>query len=176
MTVHHAIIELESHGRTASFINVTDEVRAIIAESGITNGLVAVTSPHTTCSVYYDEYAHDELDDGTDFLQADLNDALAQIVPDQDELPPAGHYRYPGEAHFRDVESWPDADAYLPGGDRTQLLNADAHIKASIMGSSQVFPLVQGRLGFGVTGYIFFTDWDRSRARKRKCHVTIIGE
>ncbi|WP_130864766.1 YjbQ family protein [Acidipropionibacterium timonense] len=176
MTVFHHTIELESHGGTPSFINVTSQVREAIARSHITNGIVAVMSPHTTCSIYYDEYAHDELPDGTDFLQADLNDTLARIAPDQTELPPAGAYRYPGEKHFQEVETWPDAAVYLPDGDRTQLLNADAHLKASVVGSSQVFPLIDGELGFGVTGYIFFTDWDRSRARKRTCRVTIIGD
>lgn len=176
MTVHHATLSLTSHGGSPSFIDITDEVRNAVAESGIKNGICAVMSPHTTCSVYYDEWAHDLMEDGTDFLQQDLNNVLGKIVPEQRDFPPAEGYNYPGEEHFVAVESWPTAKEYLPGGDRSQLLNADAHLKANLMGSSQVFPVIDGALGFGVTGYIFFADWDRARARGRACRVTVIGE
>ncbi|WP_341729603.1 YjbQ family protein [Brooklawnia sp.] len=176
MTVHHATLSLTSHGGAPSFINVTDQVRQVVTDSGITNGLCAVISPHTTCSVYYDEWVHDEFEDGTDYLQYDLNQVLTKIIPTQREFPPAEGYNYPGIKHFEEVETWPSAKEYLPGGDRSQLLNADAHLKSSVMGSSQVFPIIDGLLGFGVTGYIFFADWDRARARTRKCQVTIIGE
>ncbi len=176
MTVHNATIELRSHGGTPTFISVTDDVRQALADSGITNGLCTVMTPHTTCSIYYDEYAHDELADGTDFLQHDLNRTLATIAPDQHEFPPADGYSYPGIKHFEDVESWPNAADFLPGGDRSQLLNADAHIKSSIVGNSQSFQVADGKLNFGVTGYIFFVDWDRARPRKRTCLVTIVGE
>lgn len=176
MTVHKHTIDVQSHGGTPSFIDVTPQVREAIAASGVTSGIVVVMSPHTTCGVFFEEYVHDRLDDGTEFLQADLNDALSTMFPDQTELPPAGHYRYPGEAHFRDVESWPDADFWLPGGDRTQLLNADAHLKATLIGSSQTFEVEDGALALGVTGYIYFVDFDRSRSRQRRCRVVVMGD
>lgn len=176
MTVYHATIPVLSHGGTPSFVDVTEDVRAAVAASGIENGLCAVISAHTTCSVYFDEWAHDALDDGTDFLQNDLNRILTGLAPDQDAFPPAHGYRYPGEEHFRAVESWPSAEQYLPGGDRGQLLNADAHLKSSLLGTSQTFQVAGGGLTFGVTGYIFFVDWDRARPRTRSCLVTVIGE
>lgn len=176
MPVHHATLELESQGGTPSFIDVTKQVRRAVADSGIANGLCAVMSPHTTCSVYYDEWAHDTFEDGTDYLQYDLNQVLAKIVPDQREFPPAHGYNYPGDEHFEEVETWASAGEYLPGGDRGQLLNADAHLKSSLLGTSQTFPVIDGQLGFGVTGYIFFVDWDRARSRPRTCQVTIVGD
>lgn len=176
MTVYQTTLSLQAHGGTPSFIDITDQVRQAITDSGITAGLCSVISPHTTCSVYYDEYAHDEFTDGTDYLQYDLNQVLGKIVPDQRDFPPAEGYNYPGEAHYQAVESWPSAAEYLPGGDRSQLLNADAHLKSTLIGTSQNFAVMDGKLAFGVTGYIFFADWDRARDRTRKCHVTIIGE
>lgn len=176
MNVHHATLALRSHGGTPSFIDVTQQVRQTITESGIANGIVTVMSPHTTCGVYFDEWAHDEHADGTDYLQGDLNKALAKIIPDQREFPPADGYDYPGRKHFEEVETWPNIKEFLPDGDRRQLLNADAHLKSTILGSSQTFPVIAGELGFGVTGYIFFVDFDRARPRPRKCHLTIIGE
>lgn len=176
MTVHQTTLELHSHGTTPSFIDVTGQVRQAVADSGIANGLVAVMSPHTTCGVYFDEWVHDEHDDGTDYLQGDLNAVLGKIIPDQHDFPPADGYHYPGIKHFEEVETWPSAKEYLPGGDRSQLLNVDAHLKSTVIGSSQVFPVTDGKLAFGVTGYIFFVDFDRTRARTRKCQVTVIGE
>ena len=176
MPVHQATLKIQSHGGTPSFIDITGQVRQVLTDSGIATGLCTVTTPHTTCSVYYDEYAHDEYSDGTDYLQHDLNRVLGRIIPDQHAFPPADGYSYPGEEHFREVETWPSAPHYLPGGDRSQLLNADAHLKSTVIGTSQTFAVIDGKLGFAVTGYIFFADWDRARPRARKCHVTIIGE
>ena len=33
-----------------------------------------------------------------------------------------------------------------------------------------------GKLALGVTGYIYFVDFDRSRARQRKCRVVVMGD
>lgn len=176
MTVYQETVSLMSHGGTPSYIDVTSDVKAAIAKSGITTGTCTVISPHTTCAVFFEEYVHDTLPDGTEFLQADLDDALAKIFPNQTAVPPEGEYRYPGPEHYADVASWPDAEAYLPGGDKTQLLNAEAHLKATLLGSSQVFAVTDGKLAVGVTGYVYFVDFDRSRPRPRKCQIVVMGE
>ena len=176
MTVHSETIPLASHGGTPTYLDVTAEVKAAIARSGITTGTCTVISPHTTCAVFFEEFVHDRLPDGTEFLQADLDDALAKVFPNQTAVPPQGEYRYPGPEHYADVASWPDAEAYLPGGDKTQLLNAEAHLKATLLGSSQVFAVGEGKLAVGVTGYVYFVDFDRTRPRSRKCHIVVMGE
>lgn len=176
MVVFHSSVKLDSHGTTPTFSDVTDAVRHAITASGVANGICAVMSPHTTCSIYFDEWVHDEFDDGTDYLQHDLNRVISSFIPDQHDFPPADGYSYPGIKHFEEVETWPSAPQYLPGGDRRALLNVDAHLKASLIGSSQTFPIVDGKLGFGVTGYIFFVDWDRAEGRTRTCDITVIGE
>jgi len=68
------------------------------------------------------------------------------------------------------------AEVYLPNGDRTALWNGDAHLKATILGSSQIFDVDNGNLGVGTTGYVYFVDFDRTRSRMRKCKIIIIGE
>ena len=83
MAVYKETIKLTSHGGTPSFFNVTPQVKEAIANSGIKNGIVTVISPHTTCSVFFEEYVHDVTEDGTEFLQVDLNKALSKIFPDQ---------------------------------------------------------------------------------------------
>ncbi len=176
MNIYKEQINLKSHGTTPTFINITSQVKEAIANSGIKSGIVTIISPHTTCSVFFEEYVHDTTEDGTEFLQVDLNDALCKIIPDQTEVPPAGQYMYPGPEHYADVASWPDAEAYLPGGDKTALLNCDAHMKATLLGNSATLEVEDGKLAVGTTGYIYFVDFDRTRERPRKCRVVVMGE
>ena len=162
MSVFKKKLTLGSHGTTPTFINITEELRAAIAESGIREGIATVISPHTTCAVFFEE-----------FVQNDLNAVLEKIIPDQTDW---NQYQYPGEEHYRAVERWPDAEAYLPGGDRTALWNCDAHLKATLIGSSETFDVTDGKLGVGTTGYCYFVDFDRTRARTRKCIIVVMGE
>ena len=173
MAVYKEQIEVQSHGKTPTYINITPQVRAAIEKSGIQNGICVVISPHTTCSVFFEEFVHDINEAGDEFLQADLNGVLEKIIPDQTN---AEIYNYPGEEHYKAVESWPDAAAYLPNGDRTALWNCDAHLKATILGSSQTFEVDNGKLGVGTTGYVYFADFDRTRPRTRKCKIVVMGE
>ena len=173
MTVFKKKLTLESHGTTPTFINITEELRAAIAESGIREGIATVISPHTTCAVFFEEFVHDVDETGTEFLQNDLNAVLEKIIPDQTDW---NQYQFPGEEHYRADERWPDAEADLPGGDRTALWNCDAHLKATLIGSSETFDVTDGKLGVGTTGYCYFVDFDRTRARTRKCIIVVMGE
>lgn len=176
MAVHQAILKIQSRDGNSSFSDITELVKQEVRDSNVSEGICAVISPHTTCSVYFDEWTHDINDYGADYLQQDLDRILTQLVPRQTDFPPAAGYHYPGPKHFENVEAWPNADEYLPGGDRRQLLNADAHLKATLLGSSQVFSVENGKLGFGVTGYIFFVDFDQGRSRQRSCRVVVAGD
>ena len=173
MTVFKKKLTLTSHGGTPTFINITEELRAAIAESGIAEGTATVISPHTTCAVFFEEFVHDVDETGTEFLQNDLNAVLEKLIPNQTGW---NQYQYPGEEHYRAVKSWPDAEAYLPGGDRTALWNCDAHLKATLIGSSETFEVADGKLAVGTTGYCYFVDFDRTRARTRKCTIIVMGE
>lgn len=173
MSIYKEQINLTSHGETPSFFDITPQVKEIIERSKIQNGICTVISPHTTCSVFFEEFVHDYTESGDEFLQADLNNVLKKIIPDNIA---EGQYNYPGEKHYEAVASWPDAESYLPNGDRSALFNCDAHLKATLLGSSEVFEVDNGKLGVGVTGYIYFVDFDRTRSRNRKCKVIVLGE
>lgn len=173
MKLYKTQLELQSSGSTPTFIDITPDVKKAIADSGVENGVIHVISPHTTCSVFFEEFDHDMTEDNQGFLNLDLNDVLTQLIPDNDH---EGQYRYPGERHYQAVLSWPNAEAYIPGGDRKALLNADAHLKSSLLGSSETFEIDQGKLAVGTTGYIYFVDFDRTRPRPRKCRIVIMGE
>ena len=173
MAVYKEVISLQSHGGTPTYINVTEEVKKAIADSGIQNGIVAVISPHTTCSVFFEEYVHDVTEDGDEFLQADLNDILDRIVPQQTS---ADIYRYPGQAHYDAVKEWPNYRDYLPTDDPSDLWNGDAHLRSTLLGSSCILDVDNGKLGVGTTGYVYFVDFDRCQSRKRKCKIVVISE
>jgi len=173
MTVYKETLSLQSHGSTPTFLNITEGVKQAIANSNIQNGICVVISPHTTCSVFFEEFVHDIGDNGDEFLQTDLNNVLKTLIPDDVR---EGQYNYPGPKHYEEVESWPNAAEYLPGGDHAALLNCDAHLKSTLLGSSETFEVDGGKLGVGTTGYVYFVDFDRTRSRKRKCKVIIIGE
>ena len=167
------INDIKSKGGSPTYINITSEVRETIKRSGIKDGVVHVISPHTTCSVFFEEYVHDTMPDGKEFIQQDLDNVLAKIIPDQTAW---GQYFYPGVKHFEDVETWPDYLKYLPSGTREELMNCDAHIKATILGNSATFEVDNGELGVGKTGYVYFVDFDRTHPRSRRCKVVVIGE
>ena len=173
MVYKEVITGIHSKGVSPTYINITDEVKAIIERSGIKEGVVHVISPHTTCSVFFEEYVHDKLPNGKEFIQQDLDNALAKIIPDQTAW---GQYFYPGTEHLEEVESWPDYLKFLPSGTREELWNADAHLKATILGNSATFEVENGQLGVGKTGYVYFVDFDRTHERDRRCKVVVIGE
>ncbi len=177
MAVYHDTLVVTSNGNRPSYHEITDEVRRVVSESGIANGIVAVVSPHTTCSVFFEEYSHDRNYSGDEYLQVDLNNVLEKVIP---RTTTEGQYYHPGPEHTEFGEEVPK-DATATEGtvlvpDRRSLLNTDAHLRGTLIGSSETFVLKDSELQIGQVGYIYFVDWDHTRSRNRHCLVTIIGE
>jgi len=164
-------IALNTVGGRVSYHNITAEVKKILADSKIQNGFVVVQSPHTTCSVIFEEFVHDTDYNGVEYLQVDLNKILDRIIPR--ELTDNMEYRYPGPKHLDFLLSMNDAN-YPP--DPGSILNGDAHIRGSLFGASETFIIENGEILIGVVGSIYFIDWDQNRERKRTCHVLVCGE
>ena len=97
MVIYQDTVITTSNGSRPSYHNITDQVKEIVAKSGVKNGIVVVQSPHTTCSVIFQEYVHDTDFNGDEFLQVDLNRILDRIIPR--ELTENTDYRYPGPKH-----------------------------------------------------------------------------
>lgn len=165
--------KINSHGHTPTFINITEAVQEAVIASGIREGVAFILTRHTTCSIFFEEYTHDQDDLGDELLLKDLNAALKKIIPDQVDF---DYYQYPGEAHFAEIETWPEYPSYLPNGDRRGLMNADAHIKATLLGSSTTVEVAKGKANLGRTGYIYFADFDRCRRRERSYTIIVMGE
>jgi len=147
------------------FHDVTEDVKKMVAQSGVRNGIVVVYSQHTTCSVMIQEESHDTTYDGTKFLLQDLLDVFHRIVP---ERRMEGQYLHPGPQHI-------DHAVGNPGEEAVWSLNTDAHLRSCLMGRSESIPLVDGELELGEFGQIYFVDFDSVRPRERSVHVQIVG-
>ncbi len=166
MPVKFGRIELQSRDHLPHFHNVTDEVKRIVAESGIQNGLVTIYSHHTTCSVITQESSHDENFYGREYMQMDLIEVMEKLIP---TCRTEGQYYHPGPKHIEFALTFPDEE---PKGS----LNTDAHLRSCFFGRSENIPVENGVLSLGDFGFIYFIDWDQVRERKRVCEVLIMGE
>lgn len=172
MKFHTEQLILRSNGKRVTYHNIIKEVKRIIQESGIVNGMCVVQSPHTTCSVIFEEFMHDLDFNGDEFLQVDLNRILDRLVPR--EMSENTDYRYPGPKHLEFLMSLQDNPEYR--GDGSTILNGDAHIRASFFGASETFVVKEEQIQTGGVGSIYFIDFDQNRERDRKCHIMVMGE
>ncbi|MGC8604459.1 MAG: secondary thiamine-phosphate synthase enzyme YjbQ [Desulfomonilaceae bacterium] len=120
-------LKLNTSSRT-EILNITPEIRRIITESGLEEGIALVFVPHTTAGITINEAADPS-------VVSDINLKMSQLVP--------------VEATFRHAEG-----------------NSDAHIKASLIGSSIQVIVSGNKLVLGQWQGIFFCEFDGPRRRK----------
>ena len=118
-------------------IEITEQVRAVVHESGMQQGLCHVTVLHATAAIVVNE--NDDPNIGVDLLTA-----LDRAIPD-----------HAGWLHDR-VDD-----------------NAQAHIKAAILGPSETLAIRDGDLLLGTWQGILLVELDGPRA-ERRIVVTIV--
>ena len=109
------------------FLDVTAEIRSVIAKAGVVEGIALIYVPHTTAGVTINEAADPS-------VVHDMKTKLSEMVP-----------RDPNYHHSEG--------------------NSDAHIKASIMGSSVQVIIADTKPVLGVWQGIFFCEFDGPRNR-----------
>ncbi len=170
MIIETQTLNLESDGNQVTYHEITDQVRQIVKQSGVKEGLCTVVSPHTTCSVIFEELSYDRNFRGFEYLQQDLNELMDRLIP---RCEVEGQYHHPGPEHIRvgleEFKGKISPDAYT-------MLNTDAHLRSSLLGTSESFIIENGELQIGLVGYIYFIDWDQNRKRIRNCKVQVIGK
>jgi len=114
--------------KRVEFVDITAQVKTIVRESDVKEGIVVVYVPHTTCGITINEHADSS-------VVEDIISQLSKLVPTN------GGYRH------------------LEG-------NSDAHIKASIMGSSVTVIVSNGNLLLGTWQGIFLCEFDGPRTRE----------
>ena len=163
--VYREAFKVQSNDKTVTFHNVTEQTREIIARSEIKNGIAVIYSHHTTCCVITQEAAFDGSMTGLETLQQDFIDAFDPIMPVQKK---EGMYLHPGPKALRFAEEH--------GEDARGCHNTDAHLRSALVGRSETIVLIDGKMDLGEFGFIYFIDFDQTRARERTVQVQIIGE
>ena len=121
------------------FIDVTDQVTAIVRESGIRDGLVVVYAQHTTAGVAINE--------AEPLLLEDMKRKLERFASRDDD------YQH-DDLSIRTVNLEPNERA-----------NGHAHCQRLFIGASESIPIVAGRLQMGKWQRIFFVELDGPRPR-----------
>ena len=109
-------------------IDITDRVRRLVKESGITDGICVMSTPHTTCSIIINENERG--------LRGDIIGMLEKLIP-QDQ----------NYAHDQ-IDN-----------------NAHSHLRAILLGMSEIIPVEDGHLGLGKWQSILFVELDGPRNR-----------
>lgn len=165
MKLHRETLHVQSTGTRPTFHMITDEVKQVVKNSGILNGICVVYSHHTTCSVMIQECSFDKTYTGLEYLQQDLVDVFESIIP---TCRKEGQYMHPG----------PELTEFSArhGEDKPQTLNTDGHLRSVFLGRSETVVIADGQLDLGQFGHIYFVDLDQTCARQREIQVQIIGE
>jgi secondary thiamine-phosphate synthase enzyme len=145
-TCRHAVIRLWSD-RPGRFIDITDAVAELVADSRLRTGVVNVQTQHTTAGIVVNE--HEPL------LLGDLEAMLERIAP------AAAGYRH-DDLTSRTVN--------VVDGERP---NGHAHCKALLLPTSAAVNVASGRLQLGRWQRLFFVDLDGPR--ERAVSVVIFG-
>jgi secondary thiamine-phosphate synthase enzyme len=127
-------------------VNITTTLSQLLAQSGMRDGFLTLTSRHTTTAITINE---DEVR-----LREDVRNFFARLAP------PDGRYLH-NDIRLRDCP--PDEPE-----------NAHSHLLAMLLGSSEVIPVREGNLSLGTWQSVFLVELDGPRART--VSVQLVGE
>lgn len=139
-----ATLNYSSSG-SGDFIDITDDVSALIRRSGVRSGLVQVCSFHTTAAIRINE------------AEPLLHDDFRRLL---DRITPSDGYQHDDLSKRADVE---------PG----EPLNGKAHCQHLLLSSSESVPVVEGQMRLGRWQRVFLVELDS--ARPRQVTVQVIG-
>jgi secondary thiamine-phosphate synthase enzyme len=125
---------------TDSGVDIHDlnhKIHNSIQEHGINNGLVVVTSRHTTTALSINEFE--------ERLVTDIKTFIGELIP-------AGRHWLHNDIELRDCP--PDEPE-----------NAHSHLAAMLLGSSEAIPVVNGELQLGTWQSVLFIELDGPRER-----------
>lgn len=145
MHISHQILELQT-APGIDIQNLTGQLQAALAASGVHNGLMVITSRHTTTALGVNEYEPRLLED--------LRTLFQRLAP------PDAPYQH-NDIHLRDCP--PDEPE-----------NAHSHLLAMLLSSSETVSVVDGSLALGVWQSVLFFELDGPR--RRQINLQIIGE
>jgi secondary thiamine-phosphate synthase enzyme len=122
--------------------SITGEIAAFVEQSPIRDGIVHVSSLHTTAGLMMNEVQG--------ALLSDMANLFEQVIPS------AVYYKHNDPLHS-------DCDRR----------NADAHLRAVVVGHSVSIPIIDGRLKLGTWQKVLLAEFDGPN--NRKIHVQVMG-
>ncbi|MEQ8960766.1 MAG: secondary thiamine-phosphate synthase enzyme YjbQ [Coleofasciculus sp. C2-GNP5-27] len=145
MLIVNKLLDIETEPGI-SIRNVTPDLEKLLATTFIYNGQILIFSRHTTTALAINE--------NEQRLLEDIKVYLRKLAPESDR------YLH-NDLHLRDV---PDDEP----------MNAHSHLMAMTLSTSEVIPIVDGKLALGTWQSVLFFDLDGPR--KRTLFVQIAGE
>lgn len=123
-------------------ILLTEQLRQVVSNSGIKNGLAAVITLHTTTGIGVNE--------NVECLTSDIDQTLMRLVPED--------FPY---SHARILPSYGSTAG-----------NPTGHIKSMLTGNSCLFPVMNGQLVMGEAQDVFLYEFDGPAVRTVTITVT----
>lgn len=145
MPIINKFIEIET-SQGINIHNITPQIQDVINSTSIKNGQALVFSRHTTTALAINENEIRLLEDVKVFLQ--------KLAPESDR------YLH-NDLHLRDVPE-------------DEPINAHSHLMAMMLSTSEVIPIVDGKLALGTWQSVLFFELDGPR--KRTVFLQISGE
>ncbi len=143
---HIAQLTYRTEG-AGQFLDITDDVAAVVRSSGVRRGLAHVYAMHTTAAIRMNENERLLLQDFRRFL---------------DRLAPAGDGAYEHD----DLPRRPDVPPDEP-------MNGHAHCRHLLLSTSEMVPILDGQLELGRWQRIFLIEL--CTARERRVMVQVLG-
>jgi secondary thiamine-phosphate synthase enzyme len=122
--------------------SITGEIATFVEQVPVRDGIVHISSLHTTAGLIMNEVQG--------ALLSDMANMFEQVIPR------AVYYKH--------------NDPLLSDCDRR---NADAHLRAIVVGHSVSIPIIDGRLKLGTWQNVLLTEFDGPN--KREVHVQVMG-
>lgn len=133
--------------RGPQFVDITDQVAAIVREASLHNGFAIVFSRHTTAAI--------RINENEPMLIRDMEQFLEKVAPAQ------AYYNHNDSAHS-------------PAPHRQDGPNGHAHCQQLLLGASEAVPITEGDLVLGQWQRLFLVELDRGR--EREVVVQLVGE
>lgn len=121
---------------------ITQEIADFVAQVPIREGMVQISSLHTTAGIM--------LNETQDALLGDMKAMFEQVIP-------RGVYYKHNDPLFSDCDRH----------------NADAHLRAIVVGSNLSIPIENGKMKLGTWQQVLFTEFDGPN--NRKVHIQVMG-
>ncbi len=148
MLITNKIIEIQTTAGI-NIHNITPRIEECISSTEIKNGQALIFSRHTTTALAINENESRLLQDVKLFLQ--------KLAPESDK------YLH-NDLHLRE-DIPPD-----------EPMNAHSHLMAMMLSSSEVIPIVDGKLALGTYQSVLFFELDGARKRTVFCQISGISE